>query len=223
VPKLATRVKIMLRPRGREAFIDTLPRGARVLDVGCGTNSPYYFKTQRPDLYYVGVDVGDYNHSVDPGTYADEYHICTPDAFAPTIAALGQRFDAVVSSHNIEHCNDPGATLAAMADVLVPGGRLFMAWPSEASLKFPSRAGCLNFHDDPTHQTMPLFDDIVGRVTAKGTKPEYLERTYKPLIPYTLGMVLEPVSALQKKKIVMLQATWAFYGFESVAWFAKAA
>lgn len=46
--------------RGKGGFLKTLPRGSTLLDVGCGNGSPYWFKANRPDLYYVGLDVGDY-------------------------------------------------------------------------------------------------------------------------------------------------------------------
>lgn len=214
-------IKKLLRPHGREAFLDSLPKGAHVLDVGCGSNSPYLVKMQRPDLYYVGLDVGDYNQTVDPTRFADEYILTPPEKFADAIAALGCRFDAVISSHNIEHCDDPDGVLTAMSRALRKSGRLYMSWPSEPSLHFPSRKGCLNFHDDPTHQHMPSFDAVVGTVEREGAVATFKSRTYKPPLPWLVGLLLEPISSVTKKKVAFMQATWAFYGFESVVFFSK--
>ena len=44
-----------------------------MLDVGCGNNSPRIAKSIRPDIYYVGVDVGDYNQENGSIECADEY------------------------------------------------------------------------------------------------------------------------------------------------------
>jgi hypothetical protein len=58
---LATRCRHVLvtwlRPRGKLAFLKSLPPGARVLDVGCGNNSPRDAKVLRPDLIYTGLDM----------------------------------------------------------------------------------------------------------------------------------------------------------------------
>ncbi len=48
----------------------------------CGNNSPAAVKEQRPDLYYVGLDVADYQQNVDPVTVADEYVISSAETFA---------------------------------------------------------------------------------------------------------------------------------------------
>ena len=88
----------------KAAFIDACGYSARVLDVGCGNNSPHVFKTLRPDLYYVGLDVSDYNQVSDPTQDADEYILVPADRFADKIFEMNGVFDAVVSSHNIEHC-----------------------------------------------------------------------------------------------------------------------
>ncbi|MBL6936695.1 MAG: methyltransferase domain-containing protein [Alphaproteobacteria bacterium] len=209
----------LLRPRGREAFLATLPTNARVLDVGCGSNSPADVKAQRPDLYYVGVDVSDYNHSVAPQTVADEYHVATPEGFADSIAALG-KFDAVIWSHNLEHCNAPERMFDVVGGALGPGGALYLAWPAEHTVNLPSRGGCLNFFDDPTHREMPRFARVLERLREAGLKTTFESRAYKPLLPYALGGLLEPISRLTGR-VAPLRSTWAFYGFESVVWFKR--
>lgn len=68
---------------GLESFLRMAPTGARVLDVGCGNDSPRRIKTLAPDIHYAGIDVSDYNqHS---HSSADAYFITTPQSFADTI------------------------------------------------------------------------------------------------------------------------------------------
>ena len=210
---LMTRLKAL----GKTAFIKQIPPGGRVLDVGCGNNSPAQFKTQRPDLFYTGLDVGDYHQTVDPKQYADEYLVSTPEGFAACIAAFKGKYDAVVSSHNLEHCLDPDAVLQAMLATLKPGGRLYLAFPCEASLRFPKRAGCLNFHDDASHRAPPGYDETLRLIEAGGCRIEFARQRYRPWPLFLVGLALEPLS-FALKRTMPLNSTWALYGFETVIW-----
>lgn len=217
---LATRcrheIASWLRRRGKQAFLKSLPPGARVLDVGCGNNSPRDTKVLRPDIVYTGLDVGDYNQQ-DAIRYADRYVVVPPAEFASAIAAHAGTMDAIVSSHNLEHCDDPQAVLAAMAAALRPGGQLFLAFPCEASVGFPRRLGCLNFFDDATHQAVPLWDTVVQSLRSGGVTPVYATRRYRPMPLAAAGLLLEPVARALGRNMPA-GATWALYGFESIIW-----
>jgi SAM-dependent methyltransferase len=205
-----------LRPRGKLAFLKSLPPGASVLDVGCGNNSPRDAKVLRPDLVYTGLDVGDYNQR-DSTRYADAYILVPPAEFANAISAHAGRMDAVVSSHNLEHCDDPAAVLSAMAAALRPGGRLFLAFPCEESVRFPRRRGTLNFFDDGTHKTVPRWEPVLNTLRVQGLTLVYASRRYRPKLLATLGLALEPLGWLLGRNMPA-GATWALYGFESVIW-----
>jgi SAM-dependent methyltransferase len=211
--RIKTQLLTIASPKGRRAFLGRLKCQARLLDVGCGNNSPYRAKTQRPDLYYVGLDIPDY-HPTKPA-FADDYLLSSAEAFPVAIEELAGTMDAVMSSHNIEHCLDPNRVVRAMGNALKPGGTLYMSFPSEASVNFPSRGGCLNFFDDPTHHALPRYDDILRSLQDADCKILVAERTYKPLISCLIGGVLEPVSRLRRQTMF---GTWAFYGFESILW-----
>lgn len=217
---LATRCRhalvTWLRPRGKLAFLKALPAGAQVLDVGCGNNSPRDAKVLRPDLVYTGLDVGDYNQQ-DSIHYADAYILVPPAGFASAIAAHEGRFDAVVSSHNLEHCDDPAAVLQAMSAALRPGGVMFLAFPCEASVRFPRRRGSLNFFDDATHQAVPRWDDVLETLRSCGVTLVYTSRRYRPKLLASVGLLLEPLGSLLGRNMPA-GSTWALYGFESVVW-----
>ena len=120
---------------GKGPFIRSLPLGGRIMDIGCGNNSPSYVKNMRPDLYYIGIDVGDYNQDDVSLISANEYHVSTTSQFSANIERLELNIDGVVSSHNLEHCNDCRAVLRAMVGALKPGGRMYLSFPCEASAR----------------------------------------------------------------------------------------
>lgn len=200
------------------SFLRSCPPSAKLLDVGCGNNSPRQAKASRPDLYYVGIDVGEYNQSDASRVAADQYIIVPSQEFAPRIQSMRGEFDAVISNHNLEHCDDPTACLAAMLDALKPGGRIFLAFPCEKSVAFPSRTGTLNFFDDPTHKVVPRFDKVCSVIAAHGLRLEVVRRRYRPLSRVIQGLKAELRSRREGR---VLPGTWALYGFETVIWASK--
>ncbi|MDR2601490.1 MAG: hypothetical protein LBC53_03435 [Spirochaetaceae bacterium] len=78
-------IKTILSPlRSKRRFLMTINKNGSLVDVGCGNNSSYYIKTHCPDIYYIGIDVGNYNQT--KPNLADEYIITTPDKFVDVIA-----------------------------------------------------------------------------------------------------------------------------------------
>ncbi len=214
---------LSLRPKwGKRAFVRRVAKNAKLLDVGCGNNSSLMMKSVRPDIYYVGLDIGDYHESETAKSCADKYILTTPEEFDAAINGCGaDTFDAVVSSHNLEHCNKPESVLLAMCRVLRPGGMLFLSFPSEASANFPSRHMTLNYHDDPTHnQSPPVWTDVLARLDEAGMEIVYATQRDHPIVPLLIGLVCEPYCALAKKNAPH-GGTWALYGFQSLIWARK--
>jgi SAM-dependent methyltransferase len=212
--RIGWRVRSWLDRGSKARIIASLPRGASVLDVGCGNESASEIMNHGGDLRLSGIDVGDY--CITPADKAlMDYRLCPPAAFAEGILAFGTAFDLVLSAHNLEHCDDPDKVLGAMCTVVRPGGRLFLSFPSEASVDLPSRGGCLNFHDDPTHQTLPGFDRIVAELRARGFTVDLAVRRNRGnfRIGWCIGAVQEPWSRLSGR---VQTYTWQFWGFESV-------
>ncbi|MBB3606991.1 SAM-dependent methyltransferase [Mycolicibacterium sp. BK556] len=188
---------------------------ADVFDVGCGNDSPYLFKSIRPDIRYVGLDVGDYYQEHEPAEYADDYVVVPVSQFLNAIQQRAEQFDAVVSAHNLEHCDDPDNVVKAMAQALRPGGRLYLAFPSAASLSMPSRQGTLNFFDDTTHVRPPDFQNVLRLLRAEGVTIDFAAERYRPPSRVVIGALNEPVSRMRKQ---VMRGTWALYGFETVIW-----
>ena len=204
--------KKFLRKNGKIDFLSKLNANASILDVGCGNNSPFLTKKILPGCNYFGLDIGDYNQT--KPLLADTYIVTTPQNFSYEISKFSESFDAIISSHNLEHCDDRKMTLDAMLNALKNGGKLFLSFPCEQSISFPKRGGTLNYYDDLTHKfSPPSFNEALISIRQKGFEVEYAERNYSPKILWLVGLVLEPLSRLRNKN---MPGTWEYYGFESI-------
>lgn len=214
--KIKKYLRKFLLPHGKDRFLMMINSKGSLLDVGCGNNSPYHIKSMLPDVYYTGIDIGDYNQ--EKPNIADKYILTDPDQFADTIAGMPDSFDAVISSHNLEHCNHRDKTLDAMIKALKPGGFIYLAFPTEKSVNFPSRKGTLNYFDDTTHkENPPDFNKIIKTLNENDIKIIFASSSYKPFILYSIGFLLEHLS--MKRKTTPF--TWAYYGFEAIIWAKK--
>lgn len=201
----------------KSAFLKSLEKTSRILDVGCGNNSPYHTKQILPDCHYVGLDIGDYNQS--KPNLADEYIVTSPGEFCGRINAFKDSFDALVCSHNLEHCDDREGTLRAMAQALKSGGRIYISFPCSQSVGFPSRGGCLNYYDDATHQYAPPdFADVIAALHAEGLRVLYANTRYQSPLEWIVGLrnEAESVAAFETRT-----GTWSLWGFETIIWAEK--
>lgn len=217
--KMRLQTKI-IDPRGKSAFCMSINNRKKtcVLDVGCGNNSVANIKGICDKVHYIGLDVGDYNQTQASIKSMDEYIVVSPEDFAGKIEEMRGTVDVIVSSHNIEHCNEPQRVLRAMVNALKKGGKMYLAFPSEESEFFPSRGGTLNFYDDSSHNYMPKYDHILHILQKNGMKIIYEKKMYRPFFLRKIGESNEGWSR-QMNRVVA--GTWAYWGFESVIWAKK--
>lgn len=217
IRKIGTRI---LHPYRKNHFLFTLRNesNTKILDVGCGNNSPQKLKEILNKVYYVGLDVGDYNQSAFSKEYANEYHVVESSQFASKIEEYKDTFDAIICAHNIEHCDEPERVLKAMFIALKIGGRIYLSFPSEGSVNFPSRKGTLNFYDDLSHKKLPEWKRVNAKLQENGLIIKKGIRNYKPIILWVTGMINEEKS---KKVKEVLKGTWEYWGFESIIWAEK--
>ncbi len=103
-------------------------RGARVLDVGCGGglfSEALAAAGAEVTAIDLGADVLDVArlHLLESGLAVD-YRECSVESLATERPAS---FDAVVCMEMLEHVPDPAAIIAACAQLLRPGGQLFLS------------------------------------------------------------------------------------------------
>ena len=147
---------------GKTAFLNKLKNDAKILDVGCGNDSPIRTKIILPNCKYTGIDIENYNQSLNPVNVADKYIMTNSKNFSKSISQINELFDAIISTHNIEHCEERELVLKNMCDKIKPGGLLYLTFPSEDTIEFPSRNGTLNYYDDNTHlYNPPEFNEVL--------------------------------------------------------------
>ena len=145
---------------------------------------------------------------------ADEFHIVDPSDFTDFISKMSDDYDLIISSHNLEHCNDRYGTVSAMCKCIRQNGMIFISTPSEYTVNFPTRVGTLNYFDDDTHVDKPLDHSKVLKLFGKNdVEVIFSTKSYKPILGYMIGFLFEPFSRISKK---VKFATWMYWGFEQI-------
>ncbi|MFZ2167928.1 MAG: class I SAM-dependent methyltransferase [Minisyncoccia bacterium] len=110
---------------GTSAFMQNLPAGARVLDVGCGSGVKSKYLTDH-GFKVVGIDISDglldiARHEV-PGVEFRELSMMELDTLTET-------FDGIFVQASLLHIpkKDAGDVVKKMAERLAPGGFLYIA------------------------------------------------------------------------------------------------
>src|SRR3954452_18513804 len=144
-------------------LLHSLPRGARVLDLGARTGS---FQSPRPDLVIVRLDL-----EVVAGR-GSGFYVSADAARMPFAAGV---FDAVISNHSLEHFVELNATVREIGRGLRRGGALYIAVPDATTItdriyRWLGRGGG---HVNAFRQPRDVIE-IVERLTGlrhRGTRP----------------------------------------------------
>jgi len=117
-----------------ERFIRPLPRGSRVVDLGCG-NGAMLRTVLRPDLVACGIDgsVSGIDMAV-KSIPNGSFFVADVTAELPARLSPGS-FDAVISTETIEHVVLPRALVRNAFDLLKPGGAFIVSTPYNGYLK----------------------------------------------------------------------------------------
>jgi SAM-dependent methyltransferase len=142
----------------------------RILDIGCGNNSPSVTKRWFPGCHYSGADIQRYNLGGEDDAAMDAFYLLGADGTGYD-AIPDADFDLLILNHVLEHMTEPAPTLAALCAKLKPGGYIWIAFPSLRSLSLPSSEDeTLQFCDDPTHVWLPDIREVANILLANGVK-----------------------------------------------------
>jgi SAM-dependent methyltransferase len=144
-------MKILVPPKFQFLYKKLKGKNFKLLDVGCGNNSPSITKYWFPNCLYYGLDkdIGYNNTYKDMELMDGFYEMDLADEQFGEIPL--EYFDVIVMTHIIEHLFNGDNVIIKLLTKLKPGGYLYLEYPSFKSTKFPSMKGTLNFFDDPTH------------------------------------------------------------------------
>lgn len=186
----------------------------RILDIGCGNNSPSTTKRWFPGCHYSGADIQSYNLSdEDTRAMSDFYPLGTDGSGYSAIP--DRSYDFIILHHVLEHMATPTKTLATICSKLKPNGFIWIAFPSLRSLSLPSAEGSLQFCDDPTHTYLPDIREVSNILIANGVKVLHAGRS-RDLVRELIGAVVLPWALLRKAFTGRLsgRGLWYVLGFE---------
>ena len=123
-------------------------RPGRLLDIGCG-NGAFLLRAQA-----AGWDVEGVEPDAVAGGQARAHGLAV---FEGDIADFvpADRYDVITLAHVIEHLHDPSAMLRVCADLLRPGGMLWIATPNIESTGYRLFAAAWQPLEIPRHLVMP--------------------------------------------------------------------
>ena len=183
----------------------------RILDVGAGSHSPTITKKWVPKSHYSGIDITkSYDNDEADLKAMDEF-------FQMDLTKLDFRnipdnsYDLIVMSHVIEHLQNGDKVILGLLPKLKKDAIIYIEFPSERSVNFPSMRETLNFYDDKTHcriYTVKEISDLLSQnqmqIISSGIKRQWIN---------ILVMPIKIVIQLLTKGYVRAGVFWDFYGF----------
>ena len=191
-------------------------RSLRILDVGCGNNSPSVTKRWFPGCHYSGADIQRYNLDSEDEAAMDEFFLLGADGSGYDAIPDGS-YDFVILNHVIEHMRDPRPVLKMLCAKLKPGALIWIAFPSLRSMILPSSADeTLQFCDDPTHVYVPGVREVANVLLANGVRVLHAGRSREGLLT-TLADSLKLLKRLLARTLTGRfsgRGMWYLLGFE---------
>jgi SAM-dependent methyltransferase len=186
----------------------------RILDIGCGNNSPSTTKHWFPGCHYSGADIAQYQNNDEDLAAIDDFYPLAPDGSGYS-AIPDSSYDFVILHHVVEHMTEPAPILAVICSKLKPGGYIWIAFPSLRSLSLPPGEGTLQFCDDPTHVRVPDIREVSNILLANGVKVLHGGRS-RDFSRALLGLAILPWALLRRLITGKLsgRGLWYILGFE---------
>lgn len=186
----------------------------RILDIGCGNNSPSTTKHWFPGCHYSGVDIQQYNNNDGDLAAMDAFYLVGTDGSGYS-AIPDNSFDLIILHHVVEHMANPEPIQATICTKLKPGGYIWIAFPSLRSLSLPSGEGTLQFCDDSTHVRVPCIRETANVLLANGVAILHAGRS-RSFIREVIGAAILPWAMLRRLMTGRLsgKGLWYILGFE---------
>ncbi|HOY38642.1 MAG: methyltransferase domain-containing protein [Bacteroidales bacterium] len=190
-----------------------------LLDAGSGNFSASKIKRHMPQCNYYGIDITrDYNYRPDDFELMQGFWL--KDLTQLQFDDIPDNtFDALLMTHIIEHLHNGDQVIQGLLKKLKKGGYVYIEYPSEKSVNFPSKKGTLNFYDDPTHVRLYSLHEVKSIVSKcnfeiidSGTR-----KSFRNIAMMPIKMVHNKI----KYGYVMASVYWDWYGFAEFVWAQK--
>ena len=185
-----------------------------ILDVGAGSHSATITKQWLPDCHYTGIDIANYQN--DEADYKAMNEFFEMDLTKLEFDRIPENnYDVIVMSHVIEHLHNGDQVIAGLISKLKRGGIIYIEFPSERSVNFPSKPETLNFYDDPTHCRIYTVKEVSALLVKK--QLNILSAGIRRQLINILLMPLKIVVQTLTKGYVRGGVYWDYYGFAEYA------
>jgi 2-polyprenyl-3-methyl-5-hydroxy-6-metoxy-1,4-benzoquinol methylase len=186
----------------------------RILDIGCGNNSPSTTKRWFPGCHYSGADIEQYNNNADDLAAMDHFYLLGMDGSGYS-AIPDSSYDFIILHHVVEHMPVAAPILTTICKKLKPGGYIWIAFPSLRSLSLPSAEGTLQFCDDPTHVYVPDIREISNILLANRVRVVHAGRS-RAFLREMIGVIILPWALFRRMITGKLSSKglWYVLGFE---------
>jgi glycosyltransferase involved in cell wall biosynthesis/2-polyprenyl-3-methyl-5-hydroxy-6-metoxy-1,4-benzoquinol methylase len=137
-------------------IVKRIPRGSRVLELGCATGYMSEYLRNALDCYVVGVEY-DRKMANRAKSVCDRVIVADVQKGNWRKKLVDERFDIITCADILEHLRDPVALLKTLPELLAEGGRLLASVPNgaHASLRLELLEGRFTYEDtgllDRTH------------------------------------------------------------------------
>lgn len=173
--KLASKIR---RAKKRIRRVRWRGKGKSFIDVGCNVGFAVEAARQL-GFDAVGVDVDEIAISEARSLFpAARFEV----ADVITLAAEGAVFDVVYCSEVVEHLADPRPFVAALKQILAPGGRSFITTPNIAHASLPADLMTSDEIRPPEHLLYFTPSSLTDLLADAGFRSTHLQWTNKPTL-----------------------------------------
>ncbi|MGD9171432.1 MAG: glycosyltransferase, partial [Candidatus Thiodiazotropha sp.] len=164
-------------------IVKRIPRGSRVLELGCATGYMSDYLRRELDCHVVGVE---YDRKMANKAKAVCDHVIVADVQKGNWRKKldDERFDIITCADILEHLRDPVSFLKTLPDLLVAGGRLLASVPNgaHAALRLELLEGRFTYEDtgllDRTHLHLFTYHSLRELFARSGFSVQELTYTF---------------------------------------------
>jgi len=184
----------------------------KILDVGCGNNSPSRTKRHYPKCRYYGLDKARQQDISNQDIISMEQFFEIDLSNTNSLSQVPDMFfDCVLLSHVIEHLENGGEVIISLFQKLVKGGVIYIEFPSPKSVNFPRMKGTLNFYDDPSHVKIYQLEEISTLLSDNGL--EIIRAGTRRSLKRILLLPLYALVSLVSHGYIGGSVFWDIFGF----------